>query len=309
MMARVTVLPIETFESEREKAVVTVTQHRRSDTGRLLSLAPLTVLELDPAEVVTCAAAAGYDAVGLRLIPATDQEPTRPTIGMTALIRETRRRLDDSGIRLLDVEVVRLAPDTAVRSDFEGILETGAFLGAGEVLVTGYDPDRQRTADNLAEFSLLAAEYGMTVNMEPMPWTAVRDLHEAAALVAQCPVPAGLLIDAIHYDRAGSRPAELEALPREWIRYVQICDAPAEQPATMAEIIYQGRCARLLPGAGGIDLVSMLRALPDHVPVSVEAPLLSDAPAPVRAALAAKSAREVLALAADSNWSPLFRSA
>ncbi|MDO3402370.1 TIM barrel protein [Mycolicibacterium neoaurum] len=284
-------------------------QHRESDTGRLLSLAPLTVLELDPAELVTCAAATGFDAVGLRLIPATDQEPVRPTIGMTALIRETRRRLDDSGLRLLDVEVVRLVPDTDVRSDFEGILETGAFLGASEVLVTGYDPDHQRTADNLAELSLLAAEYGITANVEPMPWTAVRNIHEGAALVAQCPVPTGLLIDAIHYDRAGTGPGELEALPREWIRYIQICDAPAEQPATMTELIHQGRCARLLPGAGGIDLVSMLRALPDDVPVSVEAPLHSDAPATVRAALAAKSARDVLALAADGSWSPLYRSA
>ncbi|TQK31906.1 TIM barrel protein [Arthrobacter sp. SLBN-53] len=284
---------------------------QRDEPGveRLLSLAPLTVLELDPAEVVTCAAAAGYDAVGLRLIPATEQEPVRPTIGATPLIRETRRRLDDSGLRLLDVEVVRLVPETVVRSDFEGILETGAFLGAGEVLATGYDPDRQRTADNLAELSLLAAEYGMTVNIEPMPWTAVRDVHEGAALVAQCPVPTGLLIDAIHYDRAGTSPAELEVLPREWIRYIQICDAPAEQPATMSEIIHQGRCARLLPGAGGIGLVSMLRALPAEVPVSVEAPLHSDAPATVRAALAAKAARDVLALAADSDWSPLFRSA
>lgn len=284
-------------------------QHRRSGTGRLLSLAPLTVLELDPAELVSCAAEAGFDAVGLRLIPATDQEPVLPTIGMTALIRETRRRLDDSGLRLLDVEVVRLVPDTTVRADFEGILETGAFLGASEVLVTGYDPDHHRTAHNLAELSVLAAEYGIAVNLEPMPWTAVRNVDEGAALVAKCPVSAGLLIDAIHYDRAGNSPAELEALPREWIRYIQICDAPAERPATMAELIHQGRCARLLPGAGGIDLVSMMRALPDDVPVSVEAPLHSDAPATLRAALAAKSARDVLALVADREWSPLSWSA
>ena len=208
--------------------------------GRVLSLAPLTVLELDPAELVQCAAQTGYDAVGFRLIRATEQEPIRPTIGTTALIRETKRRLDDSGLRLLDVEVVRLAPETRVRRDFEAFLETGAFLGATEALVTGYDPDHRRIADNLTELALLAAEFGITLNLEPMPWTEVRNLHEGAALVGQCPGNVGLLIDAIHYDRALSTPAELQALPREWIRYAQICDAPAQRPADMAELMRQG---------------------------------------------------------------------
>ena len=277
--------------------------------GRVLSLAPLTVLELDPAELVQCAAQTGYDAVGFRLIRATEQEPIRPTIGTTALIRETKRRLDDSGLRLLDVEVVRLAPETRVRRDFEAFLETGAFLGATEALVTGYDPDHRRIADNLTELALLAAEFGITLNLEPMPWTEVRNLHEGAALVGQCPGNVGLLIDAIHYDRALSTPAELQALPREWIRYAQICDAPAQRPADMAELMRQGRTDRMLPGDGGIDLVSMLRALPAGIPISVEAPLLGGAPAGERAAAACRAARAMLAKADNDGWSGLFRSA
>ncbi|MGU3499005.1 sugar phosphate isomerase/epimerase family protein [Mycobacterium sp. C31M] len=287
----------------------TPVQPRGHGGGRLLSLAPLTVLELDPAELVSCAVQAGYDAVGFRLIRATPAEPVRPTIGMTALIRETKRRLDDSGLRLLDVEVVRLVPETDVRGDYEEFLETGAFLGATDVLVTGYDPDLRRTADNLSELSLLAAQFGMTLNLEPMPWTEVRNLHVAAELIAQCPTAAGLLIDAIHYDRALSTPADLEALPAEWIRYAQICDAPAQRPDTMAELMYQGRSARLLPGAGGIDLISMLRALPAGIPISVEAPLQGDAPALVRATAAARAARTVLDAVDGSEWSPLFRTA
>ena len=73
----------------------TSAESRGPGEGRVLSLAPLTVLELDPAELVDCAASAGYDAVGLRLIRATAQEPLRPTIGRTPLILETKRRLDD----------------------------------------------------------------------------------------------------------------------------------------------------------------------------------------------------------------------
>lgn len=276
---------------------------------RTLSLAPLTALELDPAELVDCAATTGYDAVGLRLIRATDQEPLLPTVGRTPLILETKRRLDDSGLRLLDIEVLRLRPETRVRADFEAFLETGAFLGATEILVTGNDPEHSRTAENLAELALLAAEFGLTPNLEPMPWTDVEDLHHGIAILAECQVNVGLLVDAIHYDRAMNSPAELAALPRDWIRYAQICDAPAERPGSVEEMMYQGRGARLLPGAGGIDLVSMLRALPAGIPISVEAPLLSDAPAAVRAAAAARAAREVLKLADDTTWSPLVRTA
>jgi sugar phosphate isomerase/epimerase len=286
-----------------------VAEPRGGDEGRILSLAPLTVLELDPAQLVDCAAAAGYDAVGLRLIRATTQEPLRPTIGKTPLIRETKRRLDDSGLRLLDIEVLRLRPETRVRADFEAFLDTGAYLGASQVLVTGNDPDHGRTAENLAELALLAGDFGLTPNLEPMPWTEVKDLDQGIAIVAGCEANVGVLVDAIHYDRALNTPADLAALPPDWIRYAQICDAPAERPYTVEEMMYQGRCARLLPGEGGIDLISMLRALPPGIPISVEAPLQGDAPAVVRASAAARTARAVLAMADDTGWSSLVRTA
>lgn len=266
-------------------------------SGRLLALAPLTVLELGPDELVDVAAGAGFDAVGLRLIRATPEEPLRPTIGMTALVRETKRRLDDSGLQLIDIEVLRLTPETQIRADYEAFLETGAYLGARQVLVTGYDPDHGRTADNIAELAALAAEYGLTPNLEPMPWTNVRDLGEATAVLTRSGHGnVGLLVDAIHYHRAGNTPADLTALPLEWIRYAQICDAVAERPQTVEELVYQGRNARLFPGQGSIDLLSMLEALPADVPISVEAPVLWNAPARVRARAAQRASRAVLEL-------------
>jgi sugar phosphate isomerase/epimerase len=266
--------------------------------GRLLALAPLTVLELGPDELVEVAAAAGFDAVGLRLIRATPEEPLRPTIGTTPLIRETRRRLDDSGLQLIDIEVLRLTPETRIRDDYGAFLETGAYLGAQQVLVTGYDPDHGRTADNIAELADLAAEYGLTPNLEPMPWTHVRNLGEASAVLTRSGHHnVGLLVDAIHYHRASNTPAELAALPKEWIRYAQICDAVPERPETVEELVYQGRNARLLPGQGSIDLISMLEALPAEVPISVEAPVLWNAPARIRARAAQRASRAVLDLA------------
>ncbi len=131
-----------------------------------------------------------------------------------------------------------------------------------------------------------------------MPWTDVQNLQQAAAIVARAAHPnVGLLVDALHYDRALNTPADLAALPAEWFRYVQICDGVPERPTTIEALRYQGRNARLFPGAGNIDLVAMLRALPRDVPVSVEAPVLWQASAIDRSRAALRGTREVLELA------------
>ncbi|MDW5614260.1 sugar phosphate isomerase/epimerase family protein [Mycolicibacterium sp. jd] len=270
---------------------------------RPVTLAPLTVLELSPPELVACAAEAGYDGVGLRLIRATDEEPVRATIGQTPMIRETRRRLDDTGLFVLDVEVLRLRPDTDVRRDFGGVLETAAYLGATQALVTGNDREHSRLADNLAELADIAAEFGIRPNLEPMPWTEVRNLAEATAILQRCQDGAGVLVDALHYDRELATPDDLHALPSEWISYVQICDGLSPRPTAVDELRYQGRNARLFPGEGGIDLTGMLRALPD-VPVSIEAPVQWPAPAGVRARAALRAARTVVGRA-DASRLPL----
>ncbi|MGE2834431.1 sugar phosphate isomerase/epimerase family protein [Mycobacterium sp. SMC-4] len=273
----------------------------RPRAARPITLAPLTLLELDPAEFVTCAAEAGYDGVGLRLIRATEQEPLRPTLGQTPLIRETRRRLDDTGLFVLDVEVLRLRPQTRVRDEFGPVLETAAYLGATQALVTGNDGDHSRLADNLAELGAFAADFGVTPNLEPMPWTEVADLDEGAAILRRCGSErVGLLVDALHYDRAGTTPATLAALPDHWFGYVQICDGTWPRPTTIDELRFQGRNARLFPGEGCIGLVAMLRALPP-VPVSIEAPVQWRAPAGVRARAALRAARAVMVLAESES--------
>src|SRR5215831_9640744 len=113
------------------------TSRRRLDhpaiVTRTLALAALTVLELSPPEMVACAAAAGYSHVGLRLVPATDNEPTWPVIGNTPIVRELEQRLGGTGVRVLDIEIFRLKPETDVQS-YLPALETGARLGAKHVL-------------------------------------------------------------------------------------------------------------------------------------------------------------------------------
>jgi len=240
---------------------------------RELSLGALTVLELAPDEMVTCAAEAGYACVGLRILPATTTEPAWPAIGDTPLVREIERRLADTGVRMLDVEIFRLLPET----DFMGFLpalETAARLGATQVLVAGNDPEPRRLADRFAALCDLGAPLGLAMNVEPMPWTEVKNIAQGMRLLAAADrTNAGLLVDPIHFDRAGDVPASIATMPRSRLRYMQICDAPAERPRDTERLIYQARNERLMPGDGGLDLAGLLRAMPRDVPIAVEVPM------------------------------------
>ncbi|MFP3568424.1 sugar phosphate isomerase/epimerase family protein [Paraburkholderia sp. SIMBA_030] len=274
-----------------------------SQHNRPLSLAALTVIELTPPQMVQCAADAGYDFVGLRLLPATDQEVRYDFVGDTRLKRETLACLKDTGIGVLDAEILRLKPDTDVAA-YEPMLETAAELGARYVLVAGNDPDEARTADNLAKLCELAAPLGLTPSIEPMPWTDVSNITQAARIVkAAGRANATLLVDPIHFDRAGSSTDELRALPREYFRYLQFCDAPAERPKDLETLLYQARCERLIPGEGDLDLAGILRALPDDLPISLEVPMERWAKA-ANATERARKLRQATLAVLDTTYGP-----
>ncbi|RQR27030.1 sugar phosphate isomerase/epimerase [Burkholderia sp. Bp9142] len=239
---------------------------------RPLSLAALTVLELTPPQMVRCASESGYDYVGLRLLPATETEVHHDVIGDAALKREVLAVLRDTGVRVLDAEILRLKPETDVHA-YVPMLETAAELGARYVLVAGNDPDENRLVDNLGRLCDLAEPLGLSPSVEPMPWTDVRDIEAGARVIrASGRKNTGLIIDPIHFDRAGTSADALSALPREYFGYLQFCDASPQRPTDLDTLLFQARCERMIPGEGGIDLRGILRALPMHLPVSVEVP-------------------------------------
>jgi sugar phosphate isomerase/epimerase len=251
--------------------------------SRALSLAALTVLELAPPEMVSCAASAGFSHVGLRLIPATPQDRRYPVIGETPMVRDIRARLAADGVDVLDVEVFRLKDDTRIE-DFVPAIETAASLGGKHLLTTGQDPDRGRLRDNFAALCALAGRYGLTVDLEFMRWTEIATLAQARDIVGACGADnAGIIVDALHFDRTRTTLEELRAVPAQRLHFAQICDAPAAMPPTMEAVIHEARTARMAPGAGELDLVSFIRALPPLLPLSVEVPMATRAPALDRA--------------------------
>ena len=241
---------------------------------RTLSLAALTLLDVPPPEQVRIAAQAGFTHVGLRLLPATPSDPDYDMLGDTAAVRDTLAALMETGVRVSDVEIVRLTPDFSVDARLQLFLTTAARLGAKQVLVAGNDDNRARSAGNLARLAEAGQEHGLTMNLEPMPWTHLRTIAEARALItASGRSDIGILIDAIHFWRAGESLSTIAALPQNCLNYMQLCDASPQPPADEQELIYQARAARQVPGEGGLDLHGLMAALPATLPVSIEVPL------------------------------------
>lgn len=245
----------------------------KQQTGkRTVSLAALTVVELEPDEAIRVAQQAGYDKVGLRLIAATPEQEGAPVVASPAKLQRIKSALRETGIGVLDIEILRLQPETRV-SDFRAVLEMGAELGATEILVAGNDPNRQRLIDNFSALCELGQPMGLGINLEFMPWTDIPDLAQASAVLDRVEQGnAGLLVDAFHLNRSGSALSELAAQPTSRFRYVQLCDIAGAPPADMAEILREARAERLFPGQGDIDLSALLVALPDSTPLSIEVP-------------------------------------
>lgn len=240
--------------------------------SRVYSLAYLTAAPLSPPDVVTLAARLGYGAVGVRALPAAPGGDFDPLIEDKALLRETRARIAETGVGVFDVEIVRLAPDFTVER-FRPFLDVCGALEAKAVLVAGDDADEARLTASYAAFCDAAAPYGLSADLEFMPWTNVPDCKSALRIVRAAGRPnGGILVDALHTGRSATTLADLAAVPREMLHYAQICDAPVPTPRTNEELIFTARCARLPPGEGGIDLEGIFAALPADLPVSVEIP-------------------------------------
>jgi sugar phosphate isomerase/epimerase len=240
--------------------------------ARAYSMAYLTSAPLGPLQAIELAASLGYAHVGLRIAPASAGGECAPLIADAALLDAVRASLAASGVTVFDVEIVRLAADFAVDA-VRPFLDVCGKLDAKAVLVAGDDPDEGRLTASFAAFCEAALDVGVTADLEFMPWTAVPDCRTARRIVEAAGQPNGrILVDSLHAARSATTLAELAALPRGVLSYAQICDAPGEIPTTVEGLIHTARCARLLPGDGGIDLKAMFAALPQDLPVSIEIP-------------------------------------
>jgi sugar phosphate isomerase/epimerase len=209
--------------------------------------------------MVTAAAGAGWPACGVWFDATTWTDATTT---------EVRRRLDDTGVIALDLEPIIPAPDTP--DPGERVLEAAAGIGARFVLFTSRLPDLSATADRFAELCSVAAPLGVRLVCEFLPIFPLRSLAMALEVVAPHPADvAGVLIDNLHLSRSGGSVADLASVDRARLPYLQIADAPAEQPTEPMALLDEAINGRLLPGDGALPIDELLAAVPE-VPLSFE---------------------------------------
>jgi sugar phosphate isomerase/epimerase len=104
-----------------------------------------------------------------------------------------------------------------------------------------------------------AAEHGLLVHLEFLPWSRIPDLATAWQVVGAADRPnGGIMLDAWHYFRGSPDGALLRSIPGSSILGVQLCDAPAApEPDPLHATLHE----RLLPGEGELPLRSLLADL------------------------------------------------
>lgn len=216
-----------------------------------------------PVETILAAAAGSFDMTGLWIEP----EQWTPT-----LLRETKAALAETGMPLLDVEVIWIKPGDDLAAH-KACIDIGAELGAKNVLCVSSDPDMGATAARLAALCEHAEGSQMRVALEFGIFTEVKNLEMALAVLDDVAHSLrALLIDPIHVDRSGSAIEAIAQVPPALLPYAQFCDAPAQRPdpSDFNAIITDAIDLREQCGEGGLPLGAMYRALPPGIPLSIE---------------------------------------
>lgn len=230
---------------------------------RQISLAAGIMPEATPAQLIECAAAAGFDFGGMWV----ERETWTP-----ATTRAIRQQARDARVELLDCEVAWIMPG-APDPWLTELVHIAAELGARNLLCVSSDPDMAATTAKFQTLVSAAAGTGVRVNLEFGIFTEVKTIHMARAVLEAVEGEAkALLVDTLHWARSGGTAEDLKAIPREWLSYCQPCDAPAEGPdLTDFDAIIDDAINRRMPlGQGGLPLAAMVDALPAHLPMAIE---------------------------------------
>lgn len=236
---------------------------------RKFSLAYLTIPGIDPFEQIRIAGEAGYDCVSLRTIPMG--QPGEPQICLEndpQLFKNVRQALKDSGLKLFDIELVRVRED--LPCDFRRAFECGAELGATDVLSSVWTKDHSFAVEQYGTICEQAREFGLTVSLEFPIVSGLTTLEDTVAIQDKVNAPnLKILMDMIYCHWAGVTGDTIRKLDANRFGVIHLCDCPKDpQGLETVQIVREGReyC-----GKGAIDLEGLLKALPETT-CSIELP-------------------------------------
>jgi sugar phosphate isomerase/epimerase len=269
----------------------------------ILSISPLTTLPCSPLEQIEAAHAAGFDAVGLRLQPALPTDVD--VMGDASLRRAIERKLSTTNMVVMDVDVIRVGPQTDVKA-LEPLLQYAGGLGATNLVFTSLPPDEYRKSDEsdtafkIAELCEAAGRHGIRPIIEFIPFRGISSFSDSVRVANLVKHPNfAICVDVLHFCRSGGSAAELVDADPQLLACLQLCDAPLLAPNDLPR---ESRYDRLYPGDGELPLIELLQAIPADLPISVEVPNATAQAmrSPVERALqAGSSARRVLAAVRD----------
>ena len=122
------------------------------------SLAHLTVLGCAPPEMTYIAARAGYDFVSIRPIyMGLPGEPNYALAENPQMLRQTKRALADTGVRVHDIELARIHDDM-YPTKYLPAMEVAAELGAKAVLSSIWTTNREYAKFGYAEHAFRCLE-------------------------------------------------------------------------------------------------------------------------------------------------------
>ena len=217
--------------------------------------------------------------------------------------------MDDTGVQISLGEGFLVIPGADCGA-FAHDLDLMHELRVPRINTLGLDPDRNRTFDQFAILTELAAERGMRTTLEMMPGSVVGDLEAAVAAVRHVARPDfQLLVDTMHLARSGAGAEELRALDPGVIGYAQLSDNPVIDG--MGDYLMAATFERMVPGTGILPLADILEALPTDLHIGLEVPMRSQAEAgvgpverlrPVSQPLERSCRRSRSKLALDGAW-------
>jgi sugar phosphate isomerase/epimerase len=198
-------------------------------------------------------------------------EPNYALAENKQMLRQTKAALAETGVKLLDIELARISDEIDPKK-YVPAMEVAAELGGLHVLSSIWTNDRNCYIERFAELCELAKPFGLTIELEFVPIASVTNLAGTLDVLRTVKQEnAGLMIDIHHFHRSGDNFEDLDAVPREWFRYLHLCDAPAQIPTSKEEMTKILREARLYVGEGGIDIASIVNRIPE-IPYSIELP-------------------------------------
>jgi sugar phosphate isomerase/epimerase len=239
------------------------------------------------AERAAAAQAAGFDGISLW---GRDYQAARDE-GLSDA--DIRALLDDHGVAVAEVDplwswlpgaadmAIPAAYDTEDMFTFDearlfAVAEAVQARSVNVVDVFGGDWTLDQATESFVGLCQRAAERGLMVQLEFLPWSKIPDLATAWRIVRAADQPnGGIMLDAWHYFRSTPDDEVLRSIPGDRILGVQLSDAPAVAETNLMDAALH---YRLLPGRGELDLsdlIATLRQIGAGSPFGVE--VFSDA--------------------------------